>query len=122
MKNFVLKFGVALEVLTKILKSFQYSSKTDTKSIRKLGTALEENLKGFFLPQRNTRTELEKLKDSYNIKPYRSLGTPLNELPPKAYIAKGYTDKGTAKEPAIDGSPAWQEVASKDIDGEFKDE
>jgi len=40
----------------------------------------------------------------------------------KAYIAKGYTDKGTAKEPAIDGSPAWQEVASKDIDGEFKDE
>lgn len=121
-ENFIRKFGSALEVLTKILKSFQFSSKTDKKSIRKLGQILQENLEGFFLPKRNTLTELEKLKDSYNIKPYRSLGTPVSELPPKAYIGKGYTDQGTAKEPAIDGSPSWQEVATKDIDGEFEDE
>lgn len=33
-------------------------------------------------------------------------------FPPKAYIAKGYGDHGTAKKPAADGSPSWQEVAS----------
>lgn len=32
-------------------------------------------------------------------------------IPPKAYIAKGYGDQGTAKNPAADGSPSWQEVA-----------
>jgi len=32
-------------------------------------------------------------------------------IPPKAYIAKGYGDHGTAKNPAADGSPSWQEVA-----------
>jgi hypothetical protein len=31
-------------------------------------------------------------------------------LPPKLYIGKGYTDKGTARNPALDGSPPWQEV------------
>jgi len=34
------------------------------------------------------------------------------KFPPKAYIAKGYGDHGTAKNPAADGSPSWQEVAS----------
>ena len=30
---------------------------------------------------------------------------------PKAFIGKGYGDHGTAKNPAFDGSPSWQEVA-----------
>lgn len=120
-ENFIEKFGTALEVLTKILKGFQYSNKTDLKSIRKLGAILEEKLQGFYLPKRNTLTELAKLKDSYFIKPYSTPGTPLSELPPDKYIGKGYADHGTARDPAIDGSPSWQEVASSDIDGEFQD-
>lgn len=31
--------------------------------------------------------------------------------PPKAYIGKGYGDKGTARKPELDGSPSWQEVS-----------
>ena len=32
-------------------------------------------------------------------------------IEPKAFIGKGYGDHGTAKNPAFDGSPSWQEVA-----------
>jgi hypothetical protein len=32
--------------------------------------------------------------------------------PPKAYIGIGYKDKGSRREPAVDGSPKWQEVAT----------
>jgi len=32
--------------------------------------------------------------------------------PPKPYIGIGYKDKGSRREPAIDGSPKWQEVAT----------
>lgn len=32
--------------------------------------------------------------------------------PPKAYIGIGYKDKGSRREPAEDGSPKWQEVAT----------
>jgi hypothetical protein len=121
-ENFVDKFGSALEVLTKILKGFQYSNRTDLKSIRKLGVILEEKLQGFYLPKRNTLTELSKQEDSYSIKPFVSKGTLNKNIPPKVRIGKGYTDKGTARDPAIDGSPSWQEVANSDIDGEFKDD
>jgi hypothetical protein len=32
--------------------------------------------------------------------------------PPKPYIGIGYKDKGSRREPALDGSPKWQEVAT----------
>lgn len=32
-------------------------------------------------------------------------------FPPKTFVGRGYGDHGTAKNPAYDGSPAWQEVA-----------
>jgi hypothetical protein len=32
--------------------------------------------------------------------------------PAKAYIGIGYKDKGSRREPALDGSPKWQEVAT----------
>lgn len=35
---------------------------------------------------------------------------------PKAYIGKGYGDKGTAKNTAYDGNPSWQEVASSNCE------
>jgi len=33
-------------------------------------------------------------------------------ITPKAYIGVGYKDKGSRREPALDGSPSWQEVAT----------
>jgi len=33
------------------------------------------------------------------------------KAPPKRFIGVGYKDKGTKRDPAIDGSPNWKEVA-----------
>lgn len=32
-------------------------------------------------------------------------------FPPKAYVGKGYGDNGTARNPALDASPGWKDVA-----------
>lgn len=34
------------------------------------------------------------------------------KIPPKRFIGVGYKDKGSRRDPAYDGSPSWQEVAS----------
>lgn len=51
------------------------------------------------------------MKSYFSVHPMKSQGIPLKEIKPKGYIGKGYTDKGTARNPAKDGSPSWQEVA-----------
>lgn len=33
------------------------------------------------------------------------------KFPPKAYVGKGYGDKGSAKDAAYDGNPDWREIA-----------
>lgn len=120
-ENFRIKFGKSLEVLTKILRGFRLSSKTTTANVVQLSKVMRDNLQGFYFPERNTNTEIKKAEKMYRITPFISLGRDKSRVPPKAYIGKGYTDHGTAKDPAIDGSPSWQEVASKDIDGEFRE-
>lgn len=37
---------------------------------------------------------------------------PPKALPPKRYIGVGYRDKGNRRDPAVDGTPSWQEVAN----------
>lgn len=52
-----------------------------------------------------------KFSGTYTPRYQRPLGTPNKLLPPKAYIGKGYGDKGTAQKPELDASPSWQDVA-----------
>jgi len=40
---------------------------------------------------------------------------PQKALPPKRYIGVGYKDKGNRRDPAINGSPSWQDVANSEI-------
>lgn len=111
-ENFVRKFGQDLESLAKILKSFRISSKTSELDLRKLGSKMKQELTNFYLPERNLSTVEKSIAQMWYLTPPRPAGIPKNRLPPKAYIGKGYTDKGTARDTAIDGSPAWQEIAS----------
>lgn len=109
------KFGVTLEVLTFIVKnklgrsSFTELSKT---RIKYLSNVLRENLEGFYYPKRNTLNQHRLCKGLFNVRSAVPTGKPNSQLPPQAYIGKGYRDKGTAKNPAEDGSPSWQEVAA----------
>lgn len=52
----------------------------------------------------------KNLRQSYSLKLNSAL--PVQKIPPKSYIGVGYRDKGSRKDVARDGSPAWQEVAS----------
>jgi hypothetical protein len=107
------KHGEPLKRLTEILKNQNYSrSSIKIEQIRKLGKILEKELVGFLFYKRNVKPEERKLRHLVTVEYPRPNGVPLKQLPPKAYIGKGYSDKGTAKKPWLDGSPSWQEVAS----------
>jgi hypothetical protein len=36
-------------------------------------------------------------------------------LPPKRFIGVGYQDKGNRRDPAVDGTPSWQQVATSEV-------
>lgn len=117
-ENFVRKFGQDLESLAKILKSFRLSSKTTGLDLRKLGSKMKQELTNFYLPERNLSTVEKTVREMWYLTPARPAGIPLKQLPPKGYIGKGYTDKGTARDTAKDGSPSWQEIASQSVEEE----
>ena len=109
-ENFKVKFGSDLESLAKILKSFKLHPKTKILDVKKLGNQIEKEIPNFVLPKRNLSTIWKFVEKMYFFSPSTTTGVELKRLPPKQYIGKGYTDKGTARNPALDGSPSWQEV------------
>lgn len=114
-ENFREKFGDDLESLAKILKGFRLSSKTSSLDVRKLATQMEEKINKFILPKRNLSTVAGRCSKMFRVIPFTQLKEK-KKLPPKAYIGKGYADKGTARDPAVDNSPSWQEVAMQPIE------
>lgn len=107
------KFGVTLKVLAYIIKeklgsNFRQFTKT---RITYLSNNFKTNLGDFGLEKRNIPHQWKLLSGHFEVKSAKPLGTLKSQLPPAQYIGVGYRDKGTAKNPAEDGSPSWQEVA-----------
>lgn len=109
--DFKRKFGNSLEELTKILKSFRFSSKFNFNTLKKLSKQLRV-LSDFLIPKRNLKGVGSHFKGRIHIRPGNSPGTGNRYLPPIKFVGKGYRDKGTLRNLARDGSPSWQEVAS----------
>lgn len=110
-EGFRQKFGSSLEELSKILKSFTLKPKTTNFDVRKLGSQIKEKIPSYLIPERNLKQVYSFVRTMYYVTKYTPSGVLNKLLPPKAYIGKGYTDKGTARDPAFDGSPSWQAVA-----------
>jgi len=108
------KFGSTLEVLAKLLKGVKFT-KFDLKNLKQLRKALANTPPEFLYPKRNLAQIKAKVGGTYSLSLLKSTGIETRKLPPKLYIGKGYSDKGTARNPAYDGSPNWQQVAIKDI-------
>lgn len=110
-----------LSAISASLKETRFSFARIQQNIERLSTSLVSKLHGFIFPVRNM-TQLERhLKGRTHLLPPKSLGTDVKKLPPPRYIGVGYKDKGTARDPAWDGSPRWQDVASKEVvDGRVK--
>lgn len=108
------KFGFALEALTRILKGIKFTT-VDQKALTSLRRAILKIPEGFIYPQRNLPQLRSKVEGSYMLTIWKQAGIPNRQLPPKLYVGKGYSDKGTARNLALDGSPRWQDVASKEV-------
>ena len=110
-ENFKRKYGQDLESLASILKTFNLQPSTKVLAVKRLGNQLKDKIPNFILPQRNLSTVWIHVQKMYYFTSSMPSGRELKKIPPKAYIGKGYTDKGTARKPELDGSPSWQEVA-----------
>jgi len=108
---FAESFGKDLECLSLVLKQTNLSRGLTEGAVSSLKTKLRDVLAGFAYPRRNLPSIEPIVLKSFQTKAYKEKGVLTKELPPKSYIGKGYRDKGTAKEPAQDGSPRWQDVA-----------
>lgn len=110
-EDFKRKYGSDLESLALILKSFKLHPRTKVLDVKKLGEQIENRIPSFVLPRRNLSTVWNHVQKMYYYTASTDSGTEIKRLPPKGYIGKGYTDKGTARKPELDGSPPWQDVA-----------
>lgn len=114
--DFKEKFGVTLKVLAYILKNLNLrADRISEAQIRKLSEKFLRNLKHFGLEQRNYKNPLKQQWSYVEVRRSQPTGVSKKELAPARYIGVGYRDKGTAKQPWLDGSPSWQEVASTTI-------
>jgi hypothetical protein len=109
--NFKEIYSSELDLLSSILKEVRIDKGLTIRAALKLRTRLTK-LERFPVPKRNFKTFKQRFENSVQLHTTRPLGINKKLLPPKAYIGKGYSDKGHAKKTEVDGSPSWQDVAS----------
>lgn len=111
--DFQQKFGEALEAVALDLKKVRFKGAVHQSDIIRMVTrALSTVPEGFLIPERNYASIGSLVNGNFTLQKIDPEGTPTKQLPPKKHIGKGYGDKGTAREPWLDGSPTWQEVAA----------
>lgn len=120
--SFVKKYGSTLKVLTDFLIETRFAPQNPERFLGPLRLVLQSLPSQFFIPRRNLSTELLKMRELIFLVEIRPEGTKLKYLPPKAYIGKGYRDKGARRKPEHDASPSWQEVAVSKLPKELKEE
>jgi hypothetical protein len=109
--DFNKKFGRTLDVSAKLIKEVNLSQGLSLKALRKLSKKSQTKLEAFLVPKRNYASWKSRFDSSVVLITSKPLGVITKNLPPERYIGIGYRDKGTAKNPAVDGSPSWQEIA-----------
>lgn len=104
-----------LSTLSKLLKEFNFSNNLSDRGVINFAKRLaSQKFTKLVVQKRNYQDWKKKIDDSFE---FVEVKNPIPKKPkeePKAYIGKGYTDKGNAKNPATHGSPKWQDVASSD--------
>jgi len=97
-------FEFYIKKLSKV-KIFPYQPKDDTrKTYQELAVAVSYDKRSYHRIKGQNRNKDFRLVFKDTLLPRKA--------PAKAYIGIGYKDKGSRREPALDGSPKWQEVAT----------
>jgi hypothetical protein len=110
-KQFNQKFGKTLEVSSNILKQLNISRGFNSSAQANLKKKITQELEAFLIPRRNLPQWKMRFDSSVILQSPKPSGVLKKNLPAERYIGIGYRDKGTAKNPAEDGSPSWQEIA-----------
>jgi hypothetical protein len=110
--SFSQKFGKFLKNLSQTLKQTRFTVKTLSTGLHRLQSQLREAAEGHLIPERNLLHTEVYVKGKFHVTPTKDSGIPTKELPPVKVIGRGYRDKGTYRDPAWDGSPSWQELAT----------
>jgi hypothetical protein len=110
------KFGLYLKVLAYIQKRENFQENMTERQLQRLSNSFLNNLEGFSLKERNTKSVLRSIMSKVQVRASKSPGKLTKTLSPAAYIGVGYRDKGSARIPHLDGSPTWQEVAMQPIE------
>lgn len=110
--DFNKKFGISLEELSVLLKEINFSQGLTISALKRLTPRIKQNLSQFLIPPRNYQSFKTRFDGHFHLHALKTKQESNKHLPPKRVIGIGYRDKGTARDPAFDGSPSWQEVAS----------
>lgn len=110
--QFCQKFGKSLEDLSLCLKEFNLKTGTTDRAIDKFSKRLLKEVPSLILPKRNYKEAKRRNNGLFQLEVSKPQGRLKRDVPPPARIGKGYRDKGSAKDLALDGSPSWQEVAT----------
>jgi len=113
-QSFKKKFGTSLEDISNYLKAARFNRIEDLPRVaEKFRKFIKIKLDKFVYPKRNYPHQLTMYNRYVEYRWTEPEGTLIKQLPPIKYIGKGYTDKGTASRPHLDGSPKWQDVATR---------
>lgn len=107
-RQFSSKFNLMVGPLGELLST---ADLTDRSKVLTFRSTIIKRLQAYIVPERNYAQWKSKFAGSYELVQPKASGTETKKLPQQRYIGIGYRDKGTAKNPAEDGSPSWQEVA-----------
>lgn len=121
--SFNQKFGKILEISSNILRQVNISRGITDSALANLKRRATQELEAFLIPQRNLAQWKMKFDSSVILIRPKPSGVLKKTLPAERYIGIGYRDKGTAKNPALDGSPSWQEIAqsNRTIDSKIEE-
>lgn len=107
-RQFSNKFNLLVGPLGELLSTADLSNRSKVLTFR---STIIKRLQAYIVPERNYAQWKSKFAGSYELVRPKESGVETKKLPQQRYIGIGYRDKGTAKNPAEDGSPSWQEVA-----------
>lgn len=109
--GFQRKFGESLKEISILVSKIRFSTSNFNNSLMRLSKELKK-FDEYYIPLRNLSGVYRQFRGHFHVLPTSASGQLTSTLPEKPYIGQGYKDKGTRRDPAWDGSPTWQEVAT----------
>lgn len=109
--GFEKKFGNTLKAISTLVSKIQFTSTNFNSNLQRLSRELKI-FEEYYIPARNIQGVYRQFKGHFHVLPSTEQGRLTSTIPDKPYIGQGYKDKGTRRDPAWDGSPTWQEVAT----------